>query len=72
MKAKEFRSLGDDQLTAAIGDTNKQLFRLKFQAATEKIDAPSELRRLRRAVARMKTIQRARELGKETPVGKAV
>ncbi len=58
----EFREMGDEQLVAELKQTQQELFRLRFQAATEKLDAPSQLKKLRRTIARIKTIQREREL----------
>lgn len=60
--ASELREMSDDQLTHEIREVQQELFRLRFQAATERLDAPSSLKRLRRTVARIKTIQREREL----------
>jgi len=61
-KPSELREMNDEQLAAELAQTRQELFRLRFQAATEKLDAPSNLKRLRREVARIKTIQREREL----------
>lgn len=60
-KAAELREMGDDQLQFALNETREELFRLRFQAATERLDAPSNLKKLRREIARIKTIQRERE-----------
>lgn len=62
-KANEFREMSDEQLVFQLKESQQELFRLRFQAASEKLDAPSTLRRLRREIARIKTIQRERELG---------
>lgn len=56
-RASELREMSDEQLEFSLKETQEQLFHLRFQAATERLDAPSNLRRLRRDVARMKTIQ---------------
>lgn len=61
MKASELRELSDDQLQATLKDASETLFRLRVQSQTERLDAPSELRRNRRLVARIKTIQRQRQ-----------
>jgi len=61
-KPAELREMSEDQLTFTLREAEKELFRLRFQAATEKLDAPSNLRKLRREIARIKTIQRQREL----------
>ena len=64
-KTRDLRPLTDDQLADTIRDAAKQMFQLRFRAATEKLNAPSELRELRRRIARIKTLQRERELSKE-------
>jgi len=61
-KAKELRERSSEQLSFAVTEAQQQLFRLRFQSATEKLDAPSNLRKLRREIARLKTILREREL----------
>lgn len=62
MKSAELRDMSDEQLTLTLKETCESLFRLRIQAQTERLDAPSELRRNRRLIARIKTIQREREL----------
>jgi large subunit ribosomal protein L29 len=59
-KASELREMSDEQLQFSLKETREQLFHLRFQAATERLDAPSNLRRLRREIARIKTIQSQR------------
>jgi len=60
-KANELREMNDEQIAFALKETRQELFRLRFQAATEKLDAPSNLRKLRREIARILTIQTQRE-----------
>jgi len=62
MKAEELRDMSDEQLDLTLKETCERLFRLRIQSQTERLDAPSELRRSRRSIARIKTIQRQREL----------
>jgi large subunit ribosomal protein L29 len=59
-KTTELRDMSDEQLGLTLKDANEHLFRLRIQSQTEKLDAPSELRRNRRLVARIKTIQTQR------------
>lgn len=61
-KPSELREMNDEQLAAELAQIKQEQFRLRFQAATEKLDAPSNLTKLRREIARIKTIQREREL----------
>lgn len=65
-KASELREMSDDQLAHELRETQQSLFRLRFQAATERVDAPSNIAKLRRTIARIKTIQRQRELSAES------
>jgi len=57
VKAQELRQMSDDQLTHELRQLEQELFRLRVQAATERLDAPSNLRKLRRDIARIKTVQ---------------
>ncbi len=61
MKSAELREMSDEQLSLTLKETSDSFFRLRIQAQTERLDAPSELRRHRRLVARIKTILRQRE-----------
>jgi large subunit ribosomal protein L29 len=62
MKPAEYREMTDEQLTLALKDVQKNLFHLRFQSATERLETPSEILKAKREVARIKTIQREREL----------
>lgn len=64
MRAAELREMSDEQLGLTLKETAENYFRLRIQSQTERLDAPSELRRHRRLIARLKTIQRQRELEK--------
>ena len=58
---KELREMSDEQLELTLKEAREQLFRLRIQSQTERLDAPSELRRNRRLIARVKTIQSERK-----------
>ena len=60
-KLTELRDMSDEQLGLTLKEANENLFRLRIKQQTERLDAPSELRRNRRLVARIKTIQTQRE-----------
>ena len=62
MEIDELRDMSDEQLELTLKDTTERLFRLRIQSQTERLDAPSELRRHRRLVAQIKTLLRQREL----------
>lgn len=62
LKASELREMSDEQLALVLKETRENLFRLRLQAETERLDAPSELKRHRRLIARILTVQRQRQL----------
>ena len=64
MKPAEYRGMSDEQLELTLKDTIKNLFHLRFQSATERLETPSEIRKAKREVARIQTIQRERELAR--------
>ena len=55
-KAKDLREMGDEQLRLVWKDAAESLFRLRIQAQTEKLAAPSEMRKYRKTIARCQTI----------------
>ena len=60
MKAAELREMSDEQLDLTLKDCCDRWFRLRLQSQTERLDAPSELRKSRRLIARIKAIQTER------------
>ncbi|HCK41030.1 MAG: 50S ribosomal protein L29 [Pirellulales bacterium] len=60
-KASELREMSDEQLQLTLKEATDNLFRFHIQAQTDRLDAPSELRKHRRLVARVKTIQSERQ-----------
>ncbi len=62
MKASELLGMSDEQLMLTIRDLEKHLFQLRFQSATDRLETPSEIRKAKRDIARIKTEQRKREL----------
>lgn len=60
VRAAELREMSDEQLALTLKETTETLFRLRLQAETERLDAPTELMRHRRLIARVRTIQTER------------
>jgi large subunit ribosomal protein L29 len=54
--------MSDEQLAATSKEASQTLFRLRFQSQSERLNTPSEMRKNRRLIARIKTIQRERVL----------
>jgi len=59
----ELRNFSVDELKDKEKDFRVEIFNLKIQSATGKIEKPSRLRTLRRDVARIKTIIKEIKLG---------
>jgi large subunit ribosomal protein L29 len=62
MKAEEIREMSDADIRTRIAEMEEERFRLKFRSATETLEDPLRLRTIRRDIARLKTVQREREL----------
>jgi large subunit ribosomal protein L29 len=62
MKYESLAGMSDEQLALTLLDTEKHLFKLRFQSATDRLEATSEIRVAKRNIARVKTVQREREL----------
>jgi large subunit ribosomal protein L29 len=60
MNATELRELSEDELKAKLAELTEERFRLRFRSASESIDNPMRFRTLRRDVARILTVLRAR------------
>jgi large subunit ribosomal protein L29 len=56
------REMSDEQLQLQLNDTIKHLFQLRVHSATERLETPSEIQKAKRDIARLKTIQRERQL----------
>lgn len=64
-KASELREHDDEQLELELKDVQKNLFRLRLQSETERLEASSEVVKAKRQVARIKTILRERQIERE-------
>jgi large subunit ribosomal protein L29 len=58
MKAGEIRELAVDELRAREKDLDDQLFRLRIKKSMGQLEAPAQVRTLRKDLARIKTILR--------------
>ena len=56
----ELREMSDEQLTATCKEAAETLFRLRFQSQSERLNTPSEIRKNKRLIARIKTLQTER------------
>lgn len=57
LKVGELRQMTDDQLSEKLLVLKKEQFNLRFQDATGQLQSTARVREVRRAVARVKTLQ---------------
>ncbi len=65
MKADEVRDYDDVEISARLKELREEQFKLRFKSATMELENPGTLRRVRRDIARLRTILRERELAKK-------
>ena len=61
-KTEDIRKLSDGDLKKEMEETYRRLFSVRLQTLTRQLANHRELPKLRRQVARLKTIQREREM----------
>lgn len=65
MKPAELRGMTSEQLDLTLKEEVKNLFHMRVQSATERLETPSQIKKAKRNVAQIKTVQRQRELEAE-------
>jgi large subunit ribosomal protein L29 len=63
MKAQEIRAMTSDELMQRLDDAHEELFNLRFQFSTGRLENFNRLTEVKKDIARLKTIMRQRELG---------
>ncbi len=63
MKIEEILALSNEELVKQEEEAQKALFELRFRLSTNQLVNHSEVRRVKKQIARLKTIIRERELG---------
>ncbi len=62
MKANEIKEKSQAELQKELGELKSELFKLRFQHATNQLENPMKLKDVKKSIARIKTIMREREL----------
>ena len=62
MKANEIRDLATNEIELKVKSLKEELFNLRFQLATGQLENTARIREVRKAIARMKTVIREREI----------
>jgi len=63
LKVKEIRALSPGELTKQLEAAHQELFNLRFRLATKQLVNHREIPRVKKKIARLKTIISERELG---------
>ena len=66
MKAKDYHEMSTDELSDRLGELERNLFDLRTQAVTEKLENSKAIRNIRRDIARLKTIIHERNRASST------
>ena len=63
MKVEEIRALSTEELKKQLEEAHQELFNLRLRLATRQLVNHREIPRVKKKIARLKTIMRGRELG---------
>ena len=62
MKATDLRKKSHTELEQELNELKEELFKLRFQHATNQLANPLQLKNVKRDIARVKTVMRQQEL----------
>jgi large subunit ribosomal protein L29 len=62
VKLNEYRGLSTEDLTKQLEESHQELFNLRFRVSTKQLANHREVRRVKRKIARLKTLLTEREL----------
>ncbi|MDE6732092.1 MAG: 50S ribosomal protein L29 [Oscillospiraceae bacterium] len=65
MKASEIKFMSDPELQTKLAELKQELFNLRFQLAVNQLDNPTRIKAVKKDIARIKTVQRERQLTAE-------
>jgi large subunit ribosomal protein L29 len=69
VKPKEIRELTDAEAQAKLRDLRQEMFNLRLQQQTARLERPSRIHEVRKDIARIQSVLREREL-KQSAVAK--
>jgi large subunit ribosomal protein L29 len=62
MKVEEIRKMSTEELNKELTSLKEELFKLRFQHATNQLENPAQIAQVKRDIARVMTIKREQEL----------
>ncbi len=69
MNASELKAKSKDELLKELVDLRREQFNLRMQQATGQMARPDQYRKVRKNIARVKTVLRAQEIEAERKAG---
>ena len=63
MLAKDIREMTGEDISAKIADLERERFNLRVRSGTQTLDDPLHLRVIRKDIARLRTVLRAKVIG---------
>ncbi len=64
MEIDDIRGMTDEELSDELDSVNRELMNLRFRTATMQLANVNDIRKARRRIARVLTVQRERELAR--------
>jgi large subunit ribosomal protein L29 len=61
MKANDIRKKTNEELAVELNELKSELFKLRFQYATNQLENPQKMKSVKKDIARVKTILKERE-----------
>ncbi len=68
MEMKELLDLTPEELIQREKQLRKELFNLRFQLASGRVESPARIRQVRRGIAQIKTVYNAKRTNSQRPV----
>ncbi|MBR5358087.1 MAG: 50S ribosomal protein L29 [Clostridiales bacterium] len=62
MKVEDIRKMSTEELNKELTSLKEELFKLRFQHATNQLENPAQIAQVKRDIARVMTIKREQEL----------
>ena len=69
MRAKEIREMTDNEIEERLQSSREELWNLRFKHATNQLENTNQIKHVRKVMARLLTVQRAREIWAEYEAG---
>ncbi len=70
MKIQEIRELGPEELKSEISDTRKTIVELRFQLSMRKLESPARIRKAKKKLAQLLTVESEKAKGTILPAKK--